>query len=557
MPFCRIARSNRIAMPLQLLFPLALLSLNPTHAAQHAADTTPAPVAPASQGSSEQQALHVLNRLGYGPRPGDVIRVMQMGVPAYIQSQLQPEKIPLPVHLTQRLVQLETQQDAAGSTLAQYVAGRQQAREGDVDKQQFRAQISHLAEQSAEARLARAIESPRQLEEVMVEFWFNHFNVYAGKGLDRALINSYERDAIRPNALGNFRTLLGATAHHPAMLFYLDNWLSTRADYQPRARARMASLASAPLAQVAASNPKNKAHGLNENYARELMELHTLGVDGGYTQKDVTELARMLTGWTFSARHAAGNNDLFEFDPARHDNGDKFWLARTISGNGVREGEIALDVLATHPATARHIAFKLAQFFVQDQPPQQLVDRLAKQFLDSKGEIRPVLIQLFASPEFMASGGSKFKTPYQFVVSAARASNMPILNIRPLLGTLNQLGMPLYGSPTPDGYKNTEAAWLNPDALARRIQFATALATGRLALDKPAPETPLNKKQLEKQALPNEKIAIAQSQSALPAEPLLSTLGATISPATRDLITRQASPLRAALVLGSPDFMRH
>lgn len=565
MPFCRISHSTNIVMPLQRLGLVAMLSLNQAGAAQHAADATPAPTiagSPANaQSGAEQQALHVLNRLGYGPRPGDVARVVQMGVPAYIQSQLQPEKIPLPPHLTQRLVQLETQQDATGSTLAQYVAARQQAKDGESDKQQFRARVLHLAEQSAEARLARAIESPRQLEEVMVEFWFNHFNVYAGKGLDRALINSYERDAIRPNALGNFRTLLGATARHPAMLFYLDNWLSTKADYQPGRKIRNAALASGPLAQLAANNPKNKARGLNENYARELMELHTLGVDGGYTQKDVTELARMLTGWTFSARHAAGNNDLFEFDAARHDNGDKFWLARTISSNGVREGEVALDVLASHPATARHIAFKLAQFFVQDQPPQALVERLAKQFQDSKGEIRPVLTLLFASPEFMAAKGSKFKTPYQYVISAARASNMPIVNIRPLLGTLNQLGMPLYGSPTPDGYKNTEAAWLNPDALSRRIQFATALATGRLPVDKPAPDAPMSKKQLEKQAQPNEKNQVAQSnqatQASLPAEPLLETLGTGISPATRELVARQAAPLRAALVLGSPDFMRH
>lgn len=502
-----------------------------------------APVAnAAAQLASEQQALHVLNRLGYGPKPGDVARVMQMGVPAYVQSQLQPEKIALPASLSQRLAQLETQQDATGSTLAQFVAGRQQAKDDGEEKQQFRKQVSHLAEQSAEARLARAIDSPRQLEEVMVDFWFNHFNVYAAKGLDRALISSYERDAIRPNVLGNFRTLLGATAHHPAMLFYLDNWISTKFDYQPRAKAR-------------AANPKNKAHGLNENYARELMELHTLGVDGGYSQKDVTELARMLTGWTFTARHADGNNDLFEFDPARHDNGEKFWLGRTISGAGEREGEAALDVLAVHPSTAKFIAFKLAQYFVQDQPPPQLVDKLAKQFIDGKGEIRPLLATLFASPEFLASNGSKFKTPYQFVISAARASNMPIINIRPLLGTLAQLGMPLYGSPTPDGYKNTEAAWLNPDALSRRIQFATALATGRLPVDKAAPDNVMGKKQLEKQAMPNEKNAVAL-QSLQP-DALLAALGSSISPATRDTVAKQPLPLRAALVLGSPDFMRH
>ena len=566
MSFCRIPHS----ICLISISSLMQFSPLPAHAAAHAADASSPPTAvpalpaatPASNAnaiSSEQQALHVLNRLGYGPKPGDVARVMQMGVPAYIQSQLQPEKIALPASLNQRLAQLDTQKDATGSTLTQFVEGRKQAKDDDADKQQYRAQLAHLAEQNAEARLARAIDSPRQLEEVMVDFWFNHFNVYAAKGLDRALISSYERDAIRPNVLGNFRALLGATAHHPAMLFYLDNWLSTKADYQPRAKLRAARFApSGPLAQLAANNPKNKVQGLNENYARELMELHTLGVDGGYTQKDVTELARMLTGWTFSARHADGNNDLFEFDPARHDNGEKFWLSRTVSGNGEREGDIALDVLAMHPATAHHIAFKLAQYFVQDQPPPQLVDKLAKQFLDGKGEIRPVLAMLFASPEFLSAANSKFKTPYQYVISAARAANLPIVNIRPLLGTLNQLGMPLYGSPTPDGYKNTEAAWLNPDALTRRIQFATLLASGRLPVDKAVADGMMGKKQLEKQALPNEKNGAALPiQTALQADALLATLGTSISPATRDLLNKQAPALRAALVLGSPDFMRH
>jgi uncharacterized protein (DUF1800 family) len=507
--------------------------------------------------SQEQQALHVLNRLGYGPKPGDVQKVMQIGVPAYIQSQLQPEKIPLPAPFTARLAQLETQRAPTGEALAEFARARKQSKDDDADKQQFREQLAHLTEQTAEARLARAIDSPRQLEEVMVDFWFNHFNVYAAKGLDRVLVGSYERDAIRPNAMGNFRTLLGATARHPAMLFYLDNWLSTKADYQPNPnrQARIARLqANNPqAASLLATAPKNKARGLNENYARELMELHTLGVDGGYSQKDVTELARMLTGWTFSPRQADGNNDLFYFDATRHDNGTKQWLGRTITGLGEIEGDMALDVLALHPATAKHIAFKLAQYFVADQPPAPLVDKLAKQFIEVKGEIRPLLQTLFASPEFMASSNGKFKTPYQFVISAARAANTPIENIRPLLGTLNQLGQPLYGSVTPDGYKNTEAAWLNPDALARRIQFATALATGRLPVNQ-SPDNPLlGKKLLDKQATPAEQPKTAP----LAAEPLLATLGASISPATRNVLKQQPAPLRAALILGSPDFMRH
>ncbi len=345
----------------------------------------------------------------------------------------------------------------------------------NAGKKKARMIISTMAEQTAEARLARAIDSPRQLEEVMVEFWFNHFNVYAQKGLVRAFIPSYERDAIRPYVFGNFRDLLGATAKHPAMLFYLDNWLSTSADYQPKTRRGFFQ-----------KPQQKKQTGLNENYARELMELHTLGVDGGYTQKDVTELARMLTGWGFNPRQMVRNNTTFTFNADAHDKGSKFWLGRTVSEHGQHEGEMALDVLSMHPATARHLATELVQFFVNDVPPPALVDQLAKVYLANHAEIRPVLSALFASKEFMdeANMRAKYKTPYQFVVSSARASGLPINNIRPLLGTLTQLGMPLYGCPTPDGYKNTEEAWLNPDAITRRINFATALASGRLPLDK-------------------------------------------------------------------------
>jgi uncharacterized protein (DUF1800 family) len=495
--------------------------------------------------SSEQQALHVLNRLGYGPKPGQIEHVKTIGVAAYIQQQLQPETIALPAKLEQRLAQLETQQTSSGEMLSAFRQAREAARDGnEEEKQQTREALAHAAEQRAMARLLRAIDSPRQLEEVMVDFWFNHFNVYAGKGLDRALITSYERDAIRPHVMGNFRQLLGATAKHPAMLFYLDNWLSTKAGYSPPRALRLGQ-----------AGQKNKSSGLNENYARELMELHTLGVDGGYTQQDVTELARIFTGWTFAARGDTRSNDLFRFDPLRHDNGSKTWLGKSVPPNGRQEGEFALDVLAGHPSTAKFISYKLAQYFVQDQPDPKLVERLAQQFTDSKGEIRPLLKTLFASPEFLNAGNSKFKTPYQFVISSARAANTPIENIRPLLGTLQQLGMPLYGSPTPDGYKNTEAAWLTPDALSRRIQFATALATGRLPLAQPPKNSKLGKKQLERQATPSEQ-PLAQSP-VLNAKDLLVTLGSSISPGTRELITQQPAAMRAALILGSPDFMRH
>lgn len=459
--------------------------------------------------SPEQAAAHVLNRLAYGPKPGDIERVSRMGVQAYIDSQLHPESIALPASLSERLGALETYQQSAGQTLAQLLAVRAQARDESEDaKAQRRAVLARMTLQTDEARIARAIDSPRQLEEVMVDFWFNHFNVFSGKGIERALVASYERDAIRPYALGNFRDLLGATAKHPAMLYYLDNWLSTADGYVARGRA---------------GGPKSKSAGLNENYARELMELHTMGVDSGYTQKDVTELARMLTGWTFNNRELVARNRGFVFDPARHDRGDKVWLGHVIHNDGQGEGEYALDVLAMLPQTAHHLSYQLAQYFVQDQPPPALVERMARSYLDSKGDIRTVLKTLFSSPEFMAPAavGAKFKTPYQFVVSVARAADAPVGDLKPLLGALNKLGMPLYGCPTPDGYKNTQEAWLNPDALSRRIAYATAAG------------------------------------QALDAGALQLTLGSAISPRTRLALTDSPERLRAAMLLGSPDFMQH
>jgi len=474
--------------------------------------------ASAADGASgpDAQALHVLNRLAYGPRPGDVGRVAQMGVQRWIDQQLHPETIPLPADLNARLAALDTVNRSAGESLAEFLELRRAVRMDDEGAKQRRREAEmRVARQAAEARLLRAVESPRQLEEVMVDFWYNHFNVFAGKGIDRALVTSYERDAIRPHALGSFRALLGATAKHPAMLFYLDNVVS-----------------SAPRPDA-----KGKARGLNENYARELMELHTLGADGGYTQRDVTELARMLTGWTFDQKRLARAGETFRFDAGRHDAGTKTWLGRAIAPAGQQEGEYALDVLAMHPATARHVSRELAQYFVSDEPPPSLVDRMAATWQKSQGDIRAVLATLFASREFMDAGsvGAKFKTPYQFVVSALRASGMQVANVGPLVNTMSQLGMPLYGCQTPDGYKNTQDAWLNPDALTRRIAFASALAGGKLPLatvPADAPPAPLDPVRLQ------------------------ATLAGSISPRTLGIVQRNPDNLRAAMLLGSPDFMQ-
>ena len=461
------------------------------------------PASAVTSATTEQQAAHVLNRLGYGPRPGDIDLVAGMGVRRYIDSQLEPAALPLPAALQARLDALDTVNRPAGAVLGDYVAARKEARDETEESKAKRRQVGeHISRETAEARLLRALDSPRQLEEVMVDFWFNHFNVYSGKGDDRALIAGYERDAIRPYALGNFRDLLGATAKHPAMLYYLDNVQS-----------------SAPN-----PNAKGKAGGLNENYARELMELHTLGVDAGYSQQDVTELARMLTGWTFEQRRLIQDNETFRFDARRHDKGAKTWLGQAIAPAGQQEGEQALDVLAVHPATAHHISYQLAQYFVQDAPPPALVERMARSWQDSHGDIRTVLRTMFYSHEFMAPSAmnGKFKTPYRYVLSAARASAAPDEKLQPLLSAMNQLGMPLYGCQTPDGYKNTEAAWLNPDALSRRIAFASSLAGGKL----------------------NPTLLDA-------------TLGSTVSARTRDIVAANPAPLRAAMLLGSPDFMQY
>lgn len=456
----------------------------------------------------EQAAAHVLNRIAYGPKPGDVERVTQMGVQRYIEAQLNAGAA-LPPALSARLAGLDAAQEPAGVMLRRFLEVRGMAKnESDGDQAKRREVIAAIGRQTAEARIVRAIDSPNQLEEVMVDFWFNHFNVYAGKGVDRALIASYERDAIRPYALGNFRDLLGATAHHPAMLYYLDNWVSTANGYVPRGKKQ--------------GGQKARSGGLNENYARELMELHTMGVDSGYTQKDVTELARMLTGWTYDNRELVARNRSFNFDAARHDRDDKVWLGRRIRAGGQEEGEYALDVLAMLPATAHHLSFQLAQYFVQDQPPPALVDRMARTYIDSKGDIRSVLRTLFASAEFMApeAVGAKFKTPYQYVISAARAGNAAAPDIKQTLGVLTRLGMPLYGCQTPDGYKNTQEAWLNPDALSRRIAFATQMA----------PE--------------------------LDVQALQATLAGSISAKTQGAVAASPAPLRAAMLLGSPDFMQ-
>jgi len=337
----------------------------------------------------------------------------------------------------------------------------------------------------SEAKLLRAIYSERQLEEVMTDFWYNHFNVFVNKGPDRYMITAYERDVIRPHVLGKFKDLLVATAKSPAMLFYLDNWQSVGPHSElavygnQRRQFRRGPFGTIYEAPRRPPANKNRPSGLNENYAREIMELHTLGVDGGYTQKDVTELAKVLTGWSIDKPQQGGG---FKFNDRAHEPGKKYVLGHKIGDHGESEGMDMLGILAHHPSTAKFISKKLAMRFVSDNPPQSLIDRMAETFKSKDGDIREVLRTMFNSPEFWAADAyrGKVKTPLEFVTSSARALGADVQNAMPLVQQLNRMGMPLYGMQPPTGYSMKAESWVNSSALLTRINFALQLGTGRL-----------------------------------------------------------------------------
>jgi uncharacterized protein (DUF1800 family) len=313
-----------------------------------------------------------------------------------------------------------------------------------------------------EAKLLRAIYSERQLEEILVDFWFNHFNVNAGKGATRNYVGEHEREAIRPYVLGSFRDMLGATAKSPAMLFYLDNWLSSGTGAGGRGPR------GTPSSQ-------RRSTGLNENYARELLELHTLGVDGGYTQQDIVNVAKAFTGWTIQPRQGSG----FIFAANRHDRGEKLVLGQPIkAGGGIEDGERVLDILAAHPSTARHIATKLAVRFVSDMPPSSLIERAAARFTTTKGDLREVVKLVVTSAEFMAADvhRAKVKTPLEFVASALRATGADVRSAVPLARTLRDMGMQLYFCQPPTGYDETATTWVTAGALVSRMNFAVELS---------------------------------------------------------------------------------
>jgi uncharacterized protein (DUF1800 family) len=345
-----------------------------------------------------------------------------------------------------------------------------------------------VVEELAMAKVARAIYSERQLQQVMDDFWFNHFNVFAGKGEDRWFLTAYERDVIQPHTMGKFRDLLAATAKSPAMLFYLDNFLSA----DPRAADRMAAERAArqwrrggfgrpwpPRAPQQQQQAKKNVRGLNENYGRELMELHTLGVDGGYTQKDVAEVARCFTGWTIEKPQEYGD---FRFDERMHDPDPKVVLGKKIHAGGMKDGEQVIEVLARHPSTARFISTKLARRFVSDTPPQSLVQRMTQTFQTSDGDIRAVLKTMIYSPEFWSREAyrAKIKTPFELVVSTARALGADVDTPMPLVQWTGRIGEPLYQCQPPTGYADKSDAWVNTGALLNRLNYSLAVAGNKV-----------------------------------------------------------------------------
>jgi len=582
--------------------------------------------------NNDQQILQALDRLTFGPRPGDVAQVKKMGVKKWVELQLHPERIPESSALEAKLQPLESLRMTPLEAVQHYpgpqmIVAIAQGRQPMPDDPALRASVERLmrryktqqkiakkdpggqgapafdpnaelepakrlnevldpedllilrggtpeqkramlevlppdkmeellialprpvrqqlvvfapvevrrtimllnapqqvvAYDLLDAKLLRAIESKRQLAEVLDDFWFNHFNVFYDKGADRFSIPDYERQAIRPNVLGKFRDLLEATAKSPAMLFYLDNFQSVRSD-------------------IDANNKNRKVkRGLNENYGRELMELHTLGVNGGYTQKDVTEVARCFTGWTLVEPRRGGG---FSYNDNQHDKGEKIVLGHVIpAGGGMDDGEKVLDILATHPSTAHFISQELAQRFVADDPPEALVQKMAATFLKTDGDIREVMRTMLTSREFWSEGAyqAKVKTPFEMVASSVRALDAQVTDAFALASQVGNLGEPLYRKQEPTGYSNLNSEWVSSAALLGRMNFALQLAQNHLPGVK-----------VDQSRLSSEPVVAAKSLLSRPASPQTQ---AGIQKALADQ-KKKTPGLVAGLVIGSPDFQR-
>lgn len=549
--------------------------------------------------SEDQRIIHVLNRLGFGARPGDVERVKAMGLENYINQQLNPEKLtdtvaenkikdlsvlnmttaelyekyPQPGQLLRQLQQrgvlpadLAEARDnrvkgGANSSSAEMprnesMTAPQTPPANPLENEKYRKIVEEyyrenglqrpqriIAELQA-SRILRAVYSERQLQEVMVDFWTNHFNIFANKGADRWLLPAYDRDTIRPHAMSKFSTLLQATAQSPAMLFYLDNFQSVSPNAMQRPRAQQ------------------QRRGINENYARELMELHTIGVDGGYTQKDVQEVARCFTGWTiFQPRGGAAaanailgeagrrNAGTFFFNARVHDDGEKTVLGHKVpSGGGIKDGLMVLDILSRHPSTAKFIATKLVRHFVADDPPKSLVDRVAATFTKTDGDIRESLKTIFLSKEFNSTEAYrvKIKRPFELVVSAIRTLGAETNGGPGTHQWIARMGEPLYGFQTPNGYSDAAESWVNTGGLLERLNFGLALAGNRVQ----GTRVDLSK-----------FTGGDKNQAKVMDESLKTILAGEISATTRETLLKQldqSDPVTkvVGLILGTPEFQR-
>ncbi|MBV8514248.1 MAG: DUF1800 domain-containing protein [Acidobacteria bacterium] len=511
---------------------------------------------PVTELSTDEAILHALNRLAYGPRPGDVERVRQTGLAKWIDQQLNPNSIddkavearldayptlrmsskqlladyPQPKQAGKQPEVAQTRGDAAAAVVAQDMRANQASAGNSstvadvpnaaspmkqsspqaeanpftpgaggggqrgsltVDPNAVPRAIAddsrkpqRVVEELAMAKVTRAVYSDRQLQQIMDDFWFNHFNVFAGKGDVKWLMTSYERDVIQPHTLGKFKDLLNATAKSPAMLFYLDNFLSVDPNAAARAAAQRAMRQQAHWGRFGGPPPnqqqaKKGTRGLNENYGRELMELHTLGVDGGYTQKDVTEVARCFTGWTIEKPKQEAT---FKFDEKLHDPDPKIVLGKKIHAGGMKDGQQVIDMLAKNPNTAKFISTKLARRFVSDNPSPELVARMAKEFQSSDGDIRAVVKTMIYSPEFWSreTYRAKVKTPFELVVSTARALGTDVDTPMPLVQWTGRIGEPLYQCQPPTGYSDKADAWVNTGALLNRLNYSLALASNKV-----------------------------------------------------------------------------
>ena len=460
---------------------------------------------------------HVLDRIAYGRRRSDWERVEELGAEDYIREQIAPDRID-DSEVDRKLADLPSLTMDLGELYENYpppqLALRRLMREDEEPDEELRRQLQRQAStplrEIAAARIVRGIESKRQLTEVLTDFWYNHFNVFGNNGQNRYLVSTYERDTIRPHVLGNFREMLYSVARSPAMLVYLDNWRSAAEEDRkvagpaPRAlndavedairqmqrrmsagrmndfqRQRVEQRMRQAQQQAQRRGNRNRPPGLNENYARELMELHTLGVDGGYTQNDVREVARALTGWTLALPTARSSQYGFRFRPDWHDAEEKTILGATFpKERGIEDGEQVLDMLAKHPSTATFIATKLARKFVADDPPGDLVDRVAGTFMRTNGHLPEVMRTLLLSDEFLGHDyrGAKVKSPLEFLLSTARALEVPADTSARLGQTLRVLGEPLYGASPPTGYPDSAEEWTSANAILARMQVGEQIA---------------------------------------------------------------------------------